>query len=360
MEGLVNPDPAFWEGRRVFLTGHTGFKGAWLSLWLQYMGAIVRGYALDPPTEPNLFTQADIASGMDSIISDIRDYEKLRNTLVEYKPDVVFHLAAQPLVRESYRTPRETYETNVMGTVNLLEAVRGCSSVRSVVVITTDKVYENKEWHWGYREVDQLGGYDPYSNSKAAAELVVSAYRNSFFNIADYGKSHHVALASARAGNVIGVGDWAKDRLIPDIVRSFVHRTTLHIRNPISTRPWQHVLEPLSGYLLLAQSLYDSMNKVGGWNFGPRDTDARTVRWVVETCRKTLPKLTIEYGAADGPHEAGLLKLDISKSESELLWSPKWDAAKAISITMKSYRELVSNPAEALAICHRSIREYSG
>ena len=340
METVVNPNPAFWKGRRVFLTGHTGFKGSWLSVWLQEMGATVRGYALDPPTDHSLFVQADVASGMDSVIGDIRDYEKLLASMTAFRPEVVFHLAAQPLVRDSYKVPRETYETNVMGTVNLLEAVRHAESVRSVVVVTTDKVYENKEWHWGYRENDPLGGYDPYSNSKAAAELAVSAYRSSFFNPKSHGDDHNVAVATARAGNVIGGGDWASDRIVPDIMRAWLGNASAPIRNPYAIRPWQHVLEPLSGYLVLAEQLFDSVDYAEKWNFGPRDSDCISVGELANLFEDNCAGLAIKRGTVSGPHEAGFLKLDISKASMLLNWTPRWNVGTAVRQTANEYRLL--------------------
>ena len=340
METVVNPDPAFWKGRRAFLTGHTGFKGSWLSVWLQEMGAVVRGYALEPSTDPSLFVQADVASGIDSLIGDVRHHEHFETSLTEFQPEVVFHLAAQPLVRDSYEIPRETYETNVMGTVNLLEAVRHSESVRSVVVVTTDKVYENKEWHWGYRENDRLGGYDPYSNSKAAAELAVAAYRSSFFNPNTYGKEHNVAVATARAGNVIGGGDWAVDRIVPDLMRAWLEKTSGMIRNPYAVRPWQHVLEPLSGYLVLAERLYESVEYAEEWNFGPRDIDCIPVGELVDLFEEQCNGLKIDRGTSSGPHEAAILKLDTSKSESLLRWRPRWAVRRAVIQVTDEYAKL--------------------
>ena len=270
---------AFWKDKRVLLTGHTGFKGSWLSLWLQSMGAQVTGYALAPPSNPSLFDVAEVGKGMTSIIGDIGDLERLRAVFAEHKPEIVIHMAAQALVRYSYVEPVETYSTNVMGTVNLLEAVRGTDSVRAVVNVTSDKCYENREWVWGYRENEAMGGFDPYSNSKGCAELVTAAYRNSYFHPGQY-KEHGVAIASGRAGNVIGGGDWADDRLIPDIMRAITQGKPVNIRNPHAIRPWQHVLEPLSGYLLLAQKLFeDGPAYAEGWNFGPNDEDAKPVQW---------------------------------------------------------------------------------
>src|ERR1700757_2477781 len=281
MEDLVKrgPQSSFWSGRRVFLTGHTGFKGGWMALWLAHLGAEVRGYALDPWTEPNLFRAICLGDVVDDVRGDIREAARLDSSMREFRPEVVFHLAAQPLVRYSYEDPIGTYETNVIGTARVLDAVRRTPSVRAVVSVTTDKCYENKEWIWPYRETDPLGGYDPYSSSKACAEIVTSSWRDSFFNPARYAE-HHVAIASARAGNVIGGGDWASDRLIADIVRAFSSGRTLEIRNPAATRPRQHVLEPLRGYLALAEKLHsDGTRYASAWNFGPRYTDAQPVEW---------------------------------------------------------------------------------
>lgn len=332
-------NPEFWKGKRVLLTGHTGFKGSWLSLWLQSMGAQVVGYALAPPTSPSLFDIAGVDKGMVSIIGDIRDLEHLRSVFDEHRPEIVFHMAAQPLVRLSYSEPVETYSTNVMGTVNILEAARGSDSVKAVVNVTSDKCYENKEWVWGYRENETVGGYDPYSSSKGCSELVTAAYHNSYFNAEKY-KEHGVALASARAGNVIGGGDWAEDRLIPDIMSAISQGKPVHIRNPHAIRPWQHVLEPLSGYLLLAQNLYENgMEFAEAWNFGPNDDDAKSVQWIVE-------KLTGNWGHGaswvlddgDHPHEAHYLKLDCSKANLRMSWQPRWHLEEALEAIIDWYR----------------------
>lgn len=321
--------PYFWHGKRVFLTGHTGFKGGWLSLWLTSMGAKVTGYALAPSTSPNLFSILNIANSIDkSVIGDIRDLHLLQQELSSVTPDIVIHMAAQPLVRYSYTNPVETYATNVMGTVHLLESARAIDSIRSTVIVTTDKCYENKNWAWGYRENDALGGRDPYSNSKGCTELVASAYRSSFFS----SHENRNAIATARAGNVIGGGDWSDDRLIPDAIRAFEVNKSLNIRYPSATRPWQHVLEPLSGYLLLAQALYEGgQDFASAWNFGPHDSDARTVEEVIEL-------LIRNWGAAAKwekdnlvqPHEASLLKLDCSKANQYLGWFPQWSLEVAI------------------------------
>lgn len=326
-------NPVFWNGKRVFMTGHTGFKGSWMSLWLQSLGAELTGYALKPPTNPSLFEEARVADGMHSIEGDIRDLSHLKQAMQDAKPEIVIHMAAQSLVRFSYQNPVETYATNVMGTVHMLEAVRATPSVRAVVNITTDKCYENHEWVWGYREIDPMGGYDPYSNSKGCAELVSAAYRSSFFNPGDYLK-HGVALATVRAGNVIGGGDWAQDRLIPDIVAAFEQGKPVHIRNPHSIRPWQHVLEPLRGYLMLAEKLVeDGPSYAEAWNFGPNDEDAKPVGWIVEQMAARWGNgAHWEVDAGEHPHEAGYLKLDISKARSRLHWSPILRLEAALSL----------------------------
>jgi CDP-glucose 4,6-dehydratase len=327
MENLVlksaHVDPLFWKDKKVFLTGHTGFKGGWLSLWLSSMGAKVTGYSLSPVTKPNLFDELAINSVIEkSHIADIRDMLSVKKAMSDAMPDLVIHMAAQPLVRYSYVNPVETYATNVMGTVHVLEAIRATNTVRATVVVTTDKCYENQEWVWGYRENEAMGGYDPYSNSKGCAELVVSAYRQSYFS----SPNSTNRIATARAGNVIGGGDWSEDRLIPDAIKAFEADMPLMIRNPLATRPWQHVLEPLSGYLMLAQALYDGGAPfASAWNFGPSDEDNQTVQAVVElmitrwggTARWELENFVKH-------HEAGLLKLDCSKAHSELSWKPKW------------------------------------
>lgn len=326
-------NPSFWHGKRVLLTGHTGFKGSWLSLWLQSMGATVTGYALAPSTNPNLFEIAEVAQGMNSVIGDIRDLTKLQAVFAKHQPEIVIHMAAQPLVRYSYQNPVETYSTNVMGTVHLLEAVRNTPGVKAVVNITTDKCYENREWVWGYRENEPMGGFDPYSNSKGCAELVSEAYRSSFFNANNYAQ-HGVATATVRAGNVIGGGDWARDRLIPDILAAFMQGRKVTIRNPNAIRPWQHVMEPLRGYLTLAEQLSKHGPSFGeGWNFGPNDEDAKPVGWIVE-------QMAAMWGAdaqwqvdtSDHLHEAHYLKLDISKARSRLDWHPVLHLKDALAL----------------------------
>jgi len=319
--------PFSWQGKRVFLTGHTGFKGGWLALWLASKGAIVRGYALDPCTTPNLFTEAKVGSVIEDIRGDIRDSSKLEPALKDFAPEVVFHMAAQPLVRYSYEDPIGTYETNVIGTARVLDAIRRTPSVRAVVSVTTDKCYENKEWLWGYRETDPLGGYDPYSSSKACAEIVSAAYRQSYFPVHKLGQpnGHHTAVATGRAGNVIGGGDWSLDRLIPDLVRGFLAGEPVLIRRPHAIRPWQHVLEPLLGYVLLAEHLLTHDPKYAtAFNFGPSDDDAQEVGWIVD-------KMVNFWGDGaswvldkdPGLHEAGYLKLDASRARDYLAWHPR-------------------------------------
>lgn len=325
-------NPCFWFGKQVFLTGHTGFKGSWLSLWLASMGAKVTGYALTPNTSPSLYVLGKVEHDLEcSYISDIRNLEKLKEALNQSKPEIVIHMAAQPLVRYSYANPVETYSTNVMGTVHMLEAVRDQDSVRAVVIVTTDKCYENKEWVWSYRENEPMGGLDPYSNSKGCAELVTSAYTHSFFSPNEFDK-HHVAIASARAGNVIGGGDWSNDRLIPDAIKAFEANGELKIRNPSAIRPWQHVLEPLSGYLMLAEALYKQGTKFNGsWNFGPRNEDAVSVQEVINLLIKNL-NVTARWQQSQEmhPHEAYSLKLDCSKAQHYLHWSPHWCLEQAV------------------------------
>jgi CDP-glucose 4,6-dehydratase len=325
-------DAHFWKGKTVFLTGHTGFKGGWLSLWLASMGAKVAGFSLAPNTAPSFYDVANVKSLLDSsFIADIRDLAALQRAISQSQPEIVIHMAAQPLVRYSYSNPVETYATNVMGTVHVLESIRLVRSVRAVVVVTTDKCYENKEWEWGYRENEPMGGFDPYSSSKGCAELVTSAYRQSYFSPDQY-KKHNVAIATARAGNVIGGGDWSVDRLIPDAIKAFEDQQPLIIRNPLSTRPWQHVLEPLSGYLVLAQALYqEGVNFGGAWNFGPKDQDARPVQEVINLLiRNWFSPASWKQDIGIQPHEANSLKLDCSKARHFLGWSAKWNLEIAV------------------------------
>ena len=325
-------NPNFWQGKRVFLTGHTGFKGAWLSLWLKSLGADLTGYALSPPTNPSLFEIANLTSVMHSVIGDIRDFELLQKTIKDASPEIVIHMAAQPLVSYSYTNPVETYATNVMGTVHLLESIRNIETVKAVVNVTSDKCYENRELISGYREDDALGGYDPYSNSKGCSELVTAAYRSSFFNPQDYQK-HGVSIASARAGNVIGGGDWANDRLIPDFFRAVVSGETVIVRRPNAIRPWQHVLEPLSGYLQLAEALYTKESECAqAWNFGPNESDSKTVEWIIDHLVDSWGD-GVSYKVVEDSanfHEARFLRLDCSKAIKHLGWQPRWSVSKTI------------------------------
>lgn len=347
-----------YRGKRVLITGHTGFKGSWLSLLLNELGADVYGFALEPPTSPSLYKEAKIDELITSYIGDVRDLYYLTKVIQEVQPEIVFHMAAQPLVRQSYKIPVETYSTNVMGTVHLLEACRSTSSVKAIVNVTTDKCYENKEWHWGYRENEPMGGYDPYSNSKGCSELITSAYRNSFFNPSEY-KNHGVAVATARAGNVIGGGDWAEDRLIPDFIRAISKGEKVRIRSPFAIRPWQHVLEPLSGYLRLAELLYTEGPKFAqAWNFGPYDHDAKNVEWITNTiCEFWGDEASFEIDKKPQPHEANYLKLDCSKANAELNWSPKWD----IQTTLKSivdWNKAYLNNEDIREVTKRQIHQY--
>ena len=345
----------FWNGKRVFLTGHTGFKGSWLSIWLSSMGATVRGFAQVAPTNPALFDAAEVDQQIESHIGDVRDAEALAASVAAFDPEIVIHMAAQPLVRASYQIPVETYATNVMGTVHLLEAVRQCPGVKAVVVVTTDKCYENREWEWGYRENEPMGGYDPYSNSKGCAELVTDAYRRSF--LAETG----TALASGRAGNVIGGGDWAEDRLIPDILQAFGDGEPAIVRNPDAIRPWQHVLEPLSGYLVLAQRLYeDGQAAARAWNFGPWDEGARPVNWIAdkmagmwgEGARWEL------FGDEAQPHEATYLKLDISRARTYLNWQPTWMLSETLE-RIVNWQKAFLGGASARQLCLDEIAAFS-
>lgn len=348
----------FFRGRKVLITGHTGFKGSWLCILLDWLGANVAGYALNPNTNPSLYKLTKVQDFVSSTIGDIRDYNLLLDTLKKERPEIIIHMAAQPLVMESYRNPRETYEINVMGTVNLLEASRQVDSIKVILNVTTDKCYENKEWIWGYRENEPLCGYDPYSNSKSCSELVTFSFRNSFFNPKEYQK-HGVSLASARAGNVIGGGDWANDRLVPDFFRSIVLGERLKIRRPLAIRPWQHVLEPLNGYLLLCEKLYNSGPEFAdAWNFGPDDSDAKNVEWLAKTlCEFWGNGASYLIDDELKPHEANYLKLDCSKAKSMLGWYPKWNietALKSIVEWNKSYL----NKSDMMKVSISQIKKY--
>jgi CDP-glucose 4,6-dehydratase len=330
---------SFWQGKQVFVTGHTGFKGAWLSLWLHAMGAKVTGYALAPNTEPSLFSLLELDSKVHSIIANVQDGDVLKKAVCDAQPDIILHLAAQPLVRYSYANPVETYATNVMGTVHMLEAFRACGSAKVMINVTTDKCYDNQEREAGYRENEPMGGYDPYSNSKGCSELITSAYRNSFVNPADLDK-HDKALASGRAGNVIGGGDWSEDRLVPDMVRAVLAGESVKIRYPDAIRPWQHVLEPLSGYLLLTQKNWeDKQSFASGWNFGPEDQDCQNVGTVVNEFVSAWGEgAAWEHDGGEHLHEAHFLKLDITKAKTQLHWTPKWSLSEAVNMTVDWYR----------------------
>ncbi len=340
------------------VTGHTGFKGSWISLLLTQLGAKVYGYALEPPTVPSLYVEANIDEMVTSYIGDIRDYDRLSEVFRKVQPDIVIHMAAQPLVRESYKNPIETYSVNVMGTVHVLNACRKTPSIKAIVNVTTDKCYQNKEWHWGYRENEPMGGFDPYSSSKGCSELVTSAFRDSYFHSADYGQ-HGIGLASARAGNVIGGGDWAPDRLIPDFIRSIVNSEKLNIRSPYAIRPWQFVMEPLYGYLKLAFKLYTEGSKYGeAWNFGPKDEDAKNVEWITKKiCQLWGDGAAYGIDSNPQPHEASYLKLDCSKASSKLGWKPNWDISTTLNSIVEWNKALLAgqNMREVTEI---QIREY--
>lgn len=358
---MVDPFNNFYSGKRILVTGHTGFKGSWLSIWLHELGAEVAGVALDPFTERDNYVLSGIGNKIEADIrADIRDGEKIKEIFAEYQPEIVFHLAAQPLVRLSYDIPVETYETNVMGTINIMEAIRATDSVKVGVMITTDKCYENKEQIWGYRENEHMGGYDPYSSSKGAAEIAISSWRRSFFNPADYGKKHHVSLASVRAGNVIGGGDWALDRIIPDCIKAIEAGEPIAIRNKTAVRPWQHVLEPLSGYMLLASKMWDEPTKYcEGWNFGPRAESISTV-WEVAS------KLIGNYGKGElkdmsdpnAVHEANLLMLDISKAKFKLGWGPRMNINECIALVVDWYKKYKTE--NVYNLCVEEIEKFLG
>jgi CDP-glucose 4,6-dehydratase len=350
---MTSIDKDFWQGKRVFLTGHTGFKGSWLSLWLFSLGVEVKGYSLNPPTVPSLFNEAKIDSVIESCIGDIRDQDTLFESMVSFNPDILIHMAAQPLVRYSYDEPIETYEVNVIGTAKVLEVARSCSNLKAIVNITTDKCYENDGRAQGYKENDPMGGYDPYSSSKGCAELVASSYRRSFL------QEQGIGLASVRAGNVIGGGDWADDRLIPDILRSFEKNEAVVIRNPKATRPWQHVLEPLSGYLVLAQKLYQNPKEYAeGWNFGPNEQDVKPVDWILDKMISKWPNSSWELDKSSSPHEAGFLRLDISKAKSKLGWNPLWSLSDTLE-KIVNWHQAWLHKEDIQTICLEEIEEYT-
>ena len=353
LEDLV-VNPSFWRGRKVLVTGHSGFKGSWLSLWLQQLGADVIGYSAGMPSRPCLFDLAEVGEGMESFEGDIRDTERVREVVGGERPEIVIHMAAQPLVRRSYADPVGTYATNVMGTVNVLEAVRLTDDTRVVINVTTDKVYQNREWEWGYREDEPKGGRDPYSNSKACSELATSAYRDSFF-----GAESDVAAATVRAGNVIGGGDWGEDRLIPDIMRAALDGAELHIRNPGAIRPWQHVLNPLSGYLRLAESLWESDELADGWNFGPEERDARPVNWIIERLSELWGEpIPWTHDGGSHPYETMYLRLDSSKARVRLGWTPRWDLDQALGSIVSWYKALQAGE-DMHELSLRQIREFA-
>jgi CDP-glucose 4,6-dehydratase len=345
---------SFWKGRRVFVTGHTGFKGGWLTLWLKHLGARVSGFALCPPTHPSLFEAAGIAYCLEQhTTGDVRDPVALQSAVAAADPEVIFHLAAQPLVRDSYSAPVDTYATNVLGTAHLLESIRGRDAALAVVNVTTDKCYDNREWVWGYRESEPLGGRDPYSSSKACSELVTAAYRASYF------ESGHTGIATARAGNVIGGGDWAKDRLLPDFFRALDARSVLEVRYPGAVRPWQHVLEPLSGYLLLAQKLASGDRAFSAaWNFGPDHEDCMTVAQILEHLQNRTDGDRWRPSSATSPHEARVLRLDSAMARSELGWRPRWRIGTALDRTLEWHRRW-SMRADVQQVCFDQIEAYA-
>jgi CDP-glucose 4,6-dehydratase len=349
---------AAYHNRKVLITGHTGFKGSWLALWLSQMGAKITGYALDPPTTPNHFQMLNL--DINSVIGDLRDADKLKEIFKKCRPEIVFHLAAQPIVRQSYKNPVDTFTSNVLGTINLLEAARESGSVLAIIHVSSDKCYENREWPWGYREIDAMGGYDPYSASKGCTELIVNCWRRSFFNPANYGTTHQTLLASCRAGNVIGGGDWAEDRLIPDIMRAIHQNEKVKIRNPQSSRPWQYVLEPLSGYLLLGQKLLEGRKEFAdAWNFGPTEEENGTVGEIVDQLKSVWSKIEYEINQTQSlPHEADLLRLDCSKARMKLKWTPVWSIRNALENTVTWYQSFYeTNSIDSLMNLKRYIAD---
>lgn len=344
----------FYKNKKVFITGHTGFKGSWLCEILHEAGAEVMGYALEPNTEPNLFNLLDLSNTVKSVIGDIRDLDKLKKAISDFQPDIVFHLAAQPIVRESYNNPVYTYDVNVMGTVNIMEAVRNCNSVKSLVNVTTDKVYLNREWVWGYREDEVLCGFDPYSNSKSCSELVTYSYKCSFFD-----NNENISVSTARSGNVIGGGDFAKDRIIPDCIRAAIKKEDIVVRNPYSTRPYQHVLDCLSGYLLLAKLQYENRDIAGNYNFGPNDESCVTTGDLVDMFCKKWPNTKWVNKSDGGPHEANFLKLECSKSKSMLGWKPKLKIDDAVRLVVE-WSRVFETGDDVLNVTLKQIHEYFG
>jgi CDP-glucose 4,6-dehydratase len=351
-------NPAFWKGRKVLVTGHTGFKGSWLCMWLQLLGAEVTGYAKTPDKKANLFDLAHIEDEMESTIADLANLSELQTCFQQCQPEIVFHLAAQALVRESYRAPIDTYQTNVMGTLNVLEACRTCDSVRSIILVSTDKCYDNKEWHWGYRESDPLGGYDPYSSSKACMELLASSYRSSFFNPKQY-EQHKVAIATVRAGNVIGGGDYAENRIVPDTLNAINENRSIVLRNPSAVRPWQHVLEPLSGYLTVAEKLMsDGTQYAHAWNFGPDKSALKQVNWITQFIVSNYSSsINVIEENNETLHEAQLLALDCSLANNKLKWQPKWTLEKTLTSIIE-WSKYVEADGSARDICLKQIAEY--
>jgi CDP-glucose 4,6-dehydratase len=354
---ISDPDRTFWQGRRVLLTGHTGFKGSWLALWLIELGAHVTGFALPPESDFNLFDQLQLDRWIDHRVGDIRDADRIKELVADTQPEVVLHLAAQPLVRLSYQDPVGTWATNVMGTIHLLEALRTLEQPCSAVLITTDKVYRNNEWIYGYRETDPLGGHDPYSSSKAGAEIAIASWRSSFCGPAPH-QTPRLRVASARAGNVIGGGDWALDRIVPDAMRALGRGEAIGVRNPAATRPWQHVLEPLGGYLLLAEALSASAELAGAFNFGPQLEANRPVRELVEEALRHWPGRWHDQSDPTAPHEASLLNLVIDKAHHQLGWAPRWDFATTVERTVNWYRNVQGGQATALECCRNDLAAY--
>ncbi len=351
----VNPSSSFWANKNVLVTGHTGFKGGWLSIWLHSLGAKVAGISLAPNTEDNLFDLGEIGSFVDGYIEDVRNYKKIGEIFKKVNPEIVFHMAAQPLVNVGYEDPLGTFSTNIMGTANVLSAAQNIKALKAILVVTTDKVYKNNEWIWPYRENDLLGGHDPYSASKAASELVIDSYAKSFFN------SKSIPIGIARAGNVIGGGDWSKDRLIPDIVRSWAQGSELVIRRPNSVRPWQHVLEPLNGYLVLVERMYSDTSLMGAYNFGPLLSDTQSVRYIVDASAKVLKNsINVRYDEdANGYHEANLLTLDSSKAKNHLGIYPRWNLNIALEKTFEWYVQLGNKNVNAATLCLRDIENFT-